>query len=33
MLAWRGRALEWLMFAIGIVLAFLGFRAVWAVFL
>jgi fumarate reductase subunit C len=33
MLAWRGRALEWMMFAIGIVLAFLGFRAVWAVFL
>lgn len=32
-LAWRGRALEWSVFTIGIVLAFLGFRAVWAVFL
>ena len=32
-LAWRGRGLEWSMFAIGIFLAFLGFRAVWAVFL
>jgi fumarate reductase subunit C len=32
-LAWRGRGLEWAIFAIGIGLAFLGFRAVWAVFL
>lgn len=32
-LAWRGRALECSMLAIGVVLAFLGFRAVWAVFL
>ncbi len=32
-LAWRGRWLEWSMLAIGIGLAFLGFRAVWAVFL
>lgn len=32
-LAWRGRALEWSIFVIGILLAFLGFRAVWAVFL
>jgi fumarate reductase subunit C len=31
--AWRGRGLEWSMLAVGIVLAFLGFRAVWAVFL
>lgn len=29
----RGRGLEWTVFAIGIALAFLGFRAVWAVFL
>lgn len=32
-LAWRGRGLEWTVFAIGVALAFLGFRAVWAVFL
>lgn len=32
-LGWRGRSLEWSVAAIGIVLAFLGFRAVWAVFL
>ena len=32
-LAWRGRGLEWTVFAIGIALAFLGFRALWAVFL
>ena len=31
--AWRGRSLEWSMFALGIALAFLGFRSVWAVFL
>lgn len=30
---WRGRGLEWSMLAVGIGLAFLGFRAVWAVFL
>jgi len=30
---WRGRGLDWTMFVIGIALAFLGFRAVWAVFL
>ena len=30
---WRGRGLDWTVFAIGIVLAFLGFRALWAVFL
>jgi fumarate reductase subunit C len=30
---WRGRGLEWTVFVIGIALAFLGFRAVWAVFL
>lgn len=32
-LDWRGRGLEWTAFAIGIALAFLGFRALWAVFL
>ena len=32
-LGWRGPSLEWSVLAIGIVLAFLGFRAVWAVFL
>lgn len=32
-LGWRGRSLEWTVLAIGIALAFLGFRAVWAVFL
>jgi len=31
--AWQGRRLDWTVFAIGIALAFLGFRAVWAVFL
>jgi fumarate reductase subunit C len=31
--AWRGRGLDWTVFVIGIALAFLGFRAVWAVFL
>jgi succinate dehydrogenase subunit C len=31
--AWQGRRLDWTVFVIGIVLAFLGFRAVWAVFL
>lgn len=30
---WRGRGLDWTVFATGLVLAFLGFRAVWAVFL
>lgn len=32
-LGWRGRSLEWSVLGIGIALAFLGFRAVWAVFL
>ena len=32
-LGWRGPSLEWAVLAIGIALAFLGFRAVWAVFL
>jgi fumarate reductase subunit C len=31
--AWQGRRLDWTVFLIGIALAFLGFRAVWAVFL
>jgi fumarate reductase subunit C len=30
---WRGRGLEWTMLVLGMALAFLGFRAVWAVFL
>ena len=32
-LGWRGRTREWTVLAVGILLAFLGFRAVWAVFL
>ncbi len=31
--SWHGRKLDWGVLLIGIVLAFLGFRAVWAVFL
>jgi len=31
--AWQGRRLDWTVFVVGIALAFLGFRAVWAVFL
>lgn len=31
-LRWRGQSLDWLMLALGIVLALWGFRAVWAVF-
>ena len=31
--AWRGRGLDWTVFSVGIALAFLGFRALWAVFL
>ena len=31
--AWHGRKLDWSVLGIGVVLAFLGFRAVWAVFL
>ena len=32
-LGWRGPTREWTLLAIGVLLAFLGFRAVWAVFL
>jgi len=32
-LGWRGQTREWTVLAVGVLLAFLGFRAVWAVFL